>query len=253
MEANAIFCFVLRNPVVTSSMSDHATYKNPAVLSHHAMRRMVGIIALLLPFVLAGGAILLSLLGPSHALPHPLLQRSISDYRWTSMRDCQVGGLCAIAAFLMCSRGYDWVDEITGYLAGFLTLGVALCPSVNPRDYVHTPLQLELNTVHTVFAAQLFLVLAYFCLVLFRKTAPGKTLTKRKRHRNAVYAACGTIILTCDVVMVSLNLEGAERLLRPINPLLTCESLALIAFGVAWLTKGNGILRDRPHNHVQPA
>ena len=53
--------------------------------------------------------------------------------------------------------------------------------------------------------------------------------------------------------MVSLNLEGAERLLRPINPLLTCESLALIAFGVAWLTKGNGILRDRPHNHVQPA
>ena len=49
------------------------------------------------------------------------------------------------------------------------------------------------------------------------------------------------MILVCDVVMVSLNLEGAERLLRPINPLLTCESLALIAFGIAWLTKGNGI------------
>ena len=135
---------------------------------------MVGTIALLLPFVLVGGTILLSLLGPNHALPHPLLQRSISDYRWTSMRDCQVGGLCAIAAFLMCSRGYDWVDEITGYLAGFLALGVAVCPSVNPQDPVHTPLQLELNTVHTVFAAQLFLVLAYFCLILFRKTGPGK-------------------------------------------------------------------------------
>jgi hypothetical protein len=234
-------------------MSDHATYKNPAVLSHHAMRRMVGIIALLLPFVLAVGTILLSLLGPSHALPHPLLQRSISDYRYTSMRDCQVGGLCAIAAFLMCSRGYDWIDEITGYLAGFLTLGVALCPSVNPRDPVHTPLQLELNTIHTMFAAQLFLVLAYFCLVLFRKSAPGKSRTRRKQHRNAVYATCGTIILTCDVVMVSLNIEGAERLLRPVNPLLTCESLALIAFGIAWLTKGNGFLRDRPHNQVQPA
>jgi hypothetical protein len=112
---------------------------------------------------------------------------------------------------------------------------------------------LELNTVHTVFAAQLFLVLAYFCLVLFRKTAPGKTVTRRKRHRNLVYATCGTIILTCDAVMVSLNIAGAERLLRPINPLLTCESLALIAFGIAWLTKGNGLLRDRPHNHVQPA
>ena len=53
--------------------------------------------------------------------------------------------------------------------------------------------------------------------------------------------------------MVSLNIAGAERLLRPINPLLTCESLALIAFGVAWLTKGNGLFRDRPHNHMQPA
>jgi len=61
------------------------------------------------------------------------------------------------------------------------------------------------------------------------------------------------VILVCDIVMVSLNLEGAERMLRPINPLLTSESLALIAFGVAWLTKGNGILRDRPHNHIQHA
>ena len=252
IEANAVFCFVLRNPVVTGTMLNHATYKNPAVLSHHAMRRMVGRIALLLPFVLAGGTILISLLGSSHALPQPLLQRSISDYRYTAMGDCYVGGLCAIAAFLMCSRGYDWTDEITGYLAGFLALGVALCPSVNPRDPVHSPLQLELNTVHTVFAAQMFLVLAYFCLYLFRKTAPGKSLTRRKRHRNTVYAVCGTVILVCDALMVSLTLDRAERLLRPINPLLTCESLAMIAFGVAWLTKGNGILRDRPHNHVQP-
>ena len=223
MEANAIFCFVLRNPVVTSTMN-HATYKNPAVLSHHAMRRMVGVIALLLPLVLAGGTILISLLGPSHALPRPLLERSISDYRYTAMSGCEVGSLCAIAAFLMCSRGYDWADEIT-----------------------------ELNTVHTVFAAQMFLVLAYFCLVLFRKSAPGKSRTRRKQHRNAVYAVCGTVILVCDVLMVSLNLDRAERWLRPINPLLTCESLALIAFGIAWLTKGNGILRDRPHNHVQAA
>lgn len=238
---------------MADAMSIHVTHKNPAILSHHAMRRMVGIIALLLPFVLAGGAILLSLLGPHHALPHPLLQRSISDYRYTPMRDCQVGGLCAIAAFLMCSRGYDRVDEITGYLAGFLALGVALCPSVNPRDPVHTPLQLEMNAIHTVFAAQMFLVLAFFCLVLFRRSVPGKNRTRRKQHRNNLYAACGTVILVCDSLMVSLNLDRAERLLRPINPLLTCESLALIAFGIAWLTKGNGILRDRPHNHVQPA
>ena len=90
MEANAIFCFVLRNPAVASTILKRVRRENPAVLSHHAMRRMVGMIALLLPFVLAGGNILLSLLGPRHALPNPLLQRSISDYRYTAMRDVEV-------------------------------------------------------------------------------------------------------------------------------------------------------------------
>lgn len=233
-------------------MPAHTTPKNPAVLSHHAMRRMVGIIALLLPFVLAGGTILLARLGPNHAFPHPLLQRSISDYRYTPMGSCLVGSLCAIGAFLMCSRGYDWTDEITGYLAGIFVLGVALFPSENPRLPVHTRIEIELNAVHTVFAALMLLVLAYFCLVLFRRSSPAVGRTRRKRHRNILYAVCGVVILACNTVMVSLNFRSAARFLAPIDPLLSGESLALIAFGISWLTKGNGILKDRPHNHINP-
>lgn len=231
-------------------MSAHTTPKNPAVLSHYTMLRMVGIIALLLPFVLASGAIVLALIGPGHALPHPILQRSISDYRYTPMGSCLVGGICVIAAFLMCTRGYDWSDEITGYLAGIFALGVALCPSEDPRIAFHTRLEIELNTVHTVFAALMFLALAYFCLVLFRRSSPGAGRTRRKRHRNALYAVCGVVILFCNAVMVGVNIKGAARLLAPVDPLLSCESLALMAFGAAWLTKGKGILRDRPHNHI---
>lgn len=234
-------------------MSSHTTPKNPAVLSYYAMRRMVGIIALILPFILAGGAILLALLGPGHALPHPILERSISDYRYTSMGSWYVGSLCAIAAFLMGTRGYDVTDEIAGYLAGIFALGVALFPSENPRAAFHTRLEIAMNTVHTLFAAFMFLVLTYFCLVLFRRSAPGASRTRRKRHRNALYAVCGLVILVCNVVMVSVNFKGAAQLLAPVDPLLSCESLALVAFGVAWLTKGNGILKDKPHNHINHA
>lgn len=234
-------------------MSVHATPKNPAVLSHYAMRRMVGIIAMLLPFVLVGGRILIALLGPEHALPHPLLERSISDYRYTPMGDICVGSLCAIAAFLMCARGYDLSDEITGYLAGALALGVALVPSVNPRAPTHTPLDLAINRVHTGFAALMFFALGYFCLIQFRKSSPAVVRTRRKRHRNVVYTVCGVVITVCGAVMVSVNFESAARLLAPIDPLLSCESLALIAFGVAWLTKGKGFLRDKPHNHLHVA
>ena len=246
---SAVFCFVPRNPAVSDAMPHHTMPKNPAVLSHYAMRRLVGIIALFLPFMLVGGNILFALAGPDHALPHPLLERSISDYRYTVMGDCYVGSLCAIAAFLMCARGYDLFDEIAGMLAGVFALGVAVCPSEDPRLAVHSLLQREANSIHTVFAALMYLVLTYFCLVRFRMTEPATGRTRRKRHRDAVYAICGVTMLACDAVMVGANLKSMARVLEPLDPLLISESLALVAFGTAWLTKGRAFLRDRPRNH----
>lgn len=234
-------------------MSARMTRTHPAFLSYHAMRRTVGLIALSLPFTLAGGSILVALAGPGHALPHPVLQRSISDYYYTPMGNYLIGNLGAIAAFLICSRGYDLTDEIAGYLAGIFTLGVALFPSVNPRRAVHTSLQIHIQWAHTAFAALMYLTLAYFCLVLFRKSSPGRPLTRRKQHRNMIYEVCGLIIVVCIFVMISLNLHTVSQPLQPIDPLFFFESLALMAFGVAWLTKGEGFLKDRPHRGVRRA
>jgi hypothetical protein len=225
--------------------------RDPAILSYYEMRRAVGLIALILPFALAGGCILYALIGPDHALPRPILERSISDYYYTPMHNFLVGSLCAIAAFLACSRGYDLTDEITGYLASFFTLCVALIPPVDPRSSTYTVTQVNIGFVHSGFAALMFLSLAYFCIFLFRRSSPEKTLTRRKRHRNRIYGACGAIIVACIVIMVSLTLRAIAESLRPSFLLFWCESLALAAFGVAWLTKGEGILRDRPQNHIR--
>jgi hypothetical protein len=224
--------------------------RNPATLSYHALRRAVGIIAMSLPFALASGAILLALIGPDHALPQPILQRSISDYYYTPVGNYLVGSLAVIAAFVFCSRGYDLSDEITGYLAGASTLGVAILPPVNPRGG-YTQLQVDIGFAHTGFAALMFLALAYFCLFLFRRTSPEKRLTRRKRHRNNLYAICGFTIVISMMGMVSLTLQPVTRVLQPIHPILCFESLALMAFGVAWLTKGEGFLKDRPHIHTE--
>ena len=159
-------------------MSNHATYKNPAVLSHHAMRRMVGVIALLLPFVLVGGTILLSLLGPSHGAAPPA--PPAIDQRLSLHVD--EGLLCGrpvrdrCVPHVLAGIRLDRRDHrVSGRISYSGCRALPLSQSARPN--VYSALQLELNTVHTVFAAQLFLVLAYFCLVLFRKTAPGKTLT----------------------------------------------------------------------------
>jgi hypothetical protein len=233
-------------------MSPRRATKNPAALSYYVMRRAVGIIALSLPLALACGTVVLSLIGPHHTLPQPILQRSVSDYYYTPMGGYLVGNLFAIAAFLVCTRGYDLRDEIAGYLSGFFTFGVALLPSPNPGSLYHSKLQVDLGYAHSAFAALMYLALAYFCLVLFRRTSPEKKLTRRKQHRNRIYGACGGVIVVCMLVMTGLPLDGFARMLAPINPLFTAETLGLAAFGVAWLTKGEGILRDKPQNHDHP-
>ena len=232
-------------------MLPRSTSTNPVVLSYYAMRRMVGFIALALPFALAAGAILAALLLSGH-LPHPLLQRSISDYYYTPMRDLYVGSLCAIAAFLACSRGYDVHDEITGYLAGAVTLGVACCPPFNPRSSYYTSQDFAFGLIHTAFAALMYLMLAYICIFLFRKSSPEKPFTRRKRDRNRIYTASGLIMVACMIAMVGLTIRSIIERRHPSPWLFWCEALANCAFGIAWLTKGEGFMRDKRHqpDHV---
>ena len=227
-------------------MLPRSTSTNPVVLSYYAMRRMVGYIALALPFALAAGYLLAVFLEFGH-LPHPLLQRSISDYYYTPMRDYYVGSLSAIAAFLACSRGYDVHDEITGYFAAACVVGVACCPSFNPRSGSYTPLEFQLGLIHTAFAALMYLMLSYICIFLFRKSSPAKPFTRRKRDRNRIYAACGIIMVACMMTMVGLTIHSVVERRHPSHWLFWCEALALGAFGVAWLTKGEGFMRDKRH------
>ena len=234
-------------------MLPRSTSTNPVFLSYYTMRRTVGIIALTFPFALAAGSILAALLGPSHQLSHPLLQRSISDYYYTPMRNLYVGSLWSIAAFLASTRGYDLRDEITGYLAGACALGVAVCPSFNPHSSSYTPQEFALGLIHTAFAALMYLMLAYICIFLFRKSSPEKPVTRRKRDRNRIYAASGLIMVACMIAMISLTILTTVERRHPSHWLFWCESLALFAFGVAWLTKGEGFMRDKRHNHNHAA
>ena len=230
-------------------MLPHSTSTNPAVLSYYTMRRVVGILALALPFALAAGSILTDLLISSH-LPHPLLKRSISDYYYTPMRDLYVGSLCAIATFLACSRGYDLHDEIAGYVAGACASGVALFPSFNPHSSHFTQLDFAIGLIHTAFAALMFLVLSYICIFRFRKSAPGRRLTPGKRHRNRIYQGSGLVMIVCIIAMVAITIRAVIAERHPSHWLFWSETVALCAFGLAWLTKGEGIMRDKPHERL---
>lgn len=208
--------------------------KDPIVLTYRSLRNAVGAVALGLPFVLAI---------PWWVLRDHMLQSSISGYYYTGMRNLFVGSLCAIAMFMLCNRGYDSQDWAAGIFSAICALGVAFFPTA--PDDSPTPSQHHIGIVHYAFAALLFLTLAYFCLVLFKMTVKGRPMTDRKKLRNAVYTVCGYVILASILMIVVFKFLNAKYLFGNVGSVFCFETTALLAFGVAWLTKGEAFLSDQ--------
>jgi hypothetical protein len=203
------------------------------VLSYLGLRKAIGIIGIALPFVLVLGKMIIE--GPG-------IEGSISGYYYTVMRNVFVGSLCAVGVFLMSYKGYERKDYIAGKLACVFAVGVALFPTTPAINF--TPTDKIIGTMHLVFAAAFFLTLAYFSLILFTKTNPSKTPTRRKQERNIVYRVCGYVMLGGIVLLGLVAVPAINVLVEGLYPTFWLESIAVIAFGVSWLTKGEAILKD---------
>ncbi len=214
-------------------MAQQASSTSSLVLSYLGLRKAIGIIGTTLPFVLAFGNMLLEGAG---------IESSISSYYYTGMRDVFVGSLCAIAVFLMSYRGYERKDDIAGDLACVFAIGVALFPAT--PDVISASRQEIIGALHLIFAFCFFLTLAFFSLVLFRKTDPSRAPTPRKLQRNAVYTFCGYAILVCIALIVVVSFLSSDSPLKRLDPVFWLEAAAVVAFGVSWLTKGEAILKD---------
>ena len=197
--------------------------------SYLALRKAVGWIGILLPFGLMVGA---------QVIPGGQgFQRSISHYYHTGMRDIFVGSLSAIALFMFFYSGYEKIDDWAGNSAGVFALGVAWFPTTEtgPLDRV--------GVVHLVFASLFFLTLSFFSLVLFTRTKGGETPTQEKIVRNRIYLVCGVVMILCLVaILIFIATTDRDGDLFPV--MLVAETVALVAFGISWLTKGETMYAD---------
>jgi hypothetical protein len=66
-------------------------------------------------------------------------------------------------------------------------------------------------------------------------------MTKQKIERNRVYRVCG-IVIAAAILGVPFDDYPAITFLKPT---LVLETIALTAFGISWLTKGELILKDK--------
>jgi hypothetical protein len=244
----------MKNLMIRSSQSP--------VLSHLSIRKAIGILGITLPFVVSIGAVLLSDCSG--------LQPSISDYYHTVMRNIFVGILCAVALFLFTYHGFDDRDKISAKIAAIMALGIAFFPTgfdgLVKGCTIEPVFELSwASTVHIICAATFFAILAYFSLFLFTKSSftvenknnqftilfgndlfnreYTKKLSRRKKCRNRIYIFCGFIILL-SLILMAIYLwfvKGVFAGLDGIKPVFWLEAIALWAFGISWLTKGQWI------------
>ncbi|EWM19551.1 hypothetical protein [Kutzneria sp. 744] len=200
------------------------------VHSYLYLRRAIGLIGVALPAVLIIGKLLVEGGG---------LQDSISAYFYTDMRGVFVGSMCAVGAFLFSYRGYDVIDDVAGNLAGVAAIGVGLFPTApeNPSSTAQV-----IGVTHLVFASIFFLTIAFFAIFLFRRTNEMGP-TERKLQRNRLYLTCGVVIIACLLAIAAVH-QFLQAQTAAIHPELWLEAIAVMAFGFAWLTKGEAILGD---------
>ena len=208
---------------------------NRLIISYLVLRKAIGFLGLTLPFLLAAGGFLL------HKVA---IQTSISSYYLTDMRDYFVGILCAIAVFLISYKGYERKDDYAGDLAGLFAIGVALIPTAPDIDPTDT--ETIIGNMHLLFATGFFCTLAYFSLFLFTKTNPNVPKTVQKKKRDIVYQVCGFVMLFAIALMGILATfpSTLTPFVVSIKPVFWLEAIAIVAFGISWLTKGEAILKD---------
>lgn len=204
------------------------------------LRKLIGCLGMALPWIMWLGEPLLC-----HDAGH---QPTISHYYYTAMRDTFVGILWALGVFLICYRGTRHWDDLISSVAGFCAITVSLFPTAPrpdiPLDHCKLPpcvirsvmspaWQTIDNKIHYRFASAFFIAITCIVFCLF---------TNRGKHKwtNAVYKICGVTMIGC---LLWMRLGGVSFLK---------ETIAVEAFGAAWLVNGIGLFKDpqdRPDAH----
>jgi len=203
--------------------------------------RLVGILAILLPF--------LCMLG-GYFFDNLSIQKSVSFYYYTSMRDLYVGILVTLAFYFLAYKKYGIIDNIITSLTSIFILGIILfpcMPAINSNRLVglfrlHSNIS---DIIHMVFATLCFSSLATISLYLFTKTNIKVEKRSRKKIRNVIHRVCGiSIIISIVCIAVSFVFLTRESFDQH-RIALIFEIIMLLAFGISWLVKGEIVFKDK--------
>ena len=220
------------------------------VSSFLAVRRAIGLAGISLPVLLFASA---------WALPDGEMKPSISEFYHTFMGDLLVGVLVAIGLFLIAYVGHKpkegefLTDWWVSTLAGIGAVGVALYPTT-PDDLkcevYEAPETVQgivshwcqwWEPIHFISAGLFFVCMALFCFFLFPKVKGGG-VSWSNEPGNVTYFTCGIALVVSIVGLLAYFIVKTSiigEVLAENNFVFWFETLGVVAFAIAWLTKGN--------------
>ena len=237
---------------------------NNHLISYRTLRRLIGVLGILLPFLCWGVNALVNRLGllnnpvlvnieqSAIYTPGADLKSSISHFYYTAAGPLFTGILITVAIFLFCYTGYPmkktddrfaWLtDRRLAAVAACFALGIVFFPTGSAEtitDNIHIYVASELaGNLHLGFAALFFLAMALMSLVNFRRLPQKKML---KDAEGKVYLICGWgMILSLLLLFVSMFIDHSGQWLWG-RFIYIMEVIMLLLFGIAWLVKGKSV------------
>jgi len=197
------------------------------------LRQVLGGLGIALPVLV----ILFGLLGQNG----PEWYYSISATYYANSGPLFIAVMGAVGLFLITYRGYSRLDFVINLASGVFALLIAFFPcGATSDEYVgllHLPRDIS-QLVHNISACVFFILLA--CNILFLFTKGTGEPTKQKLARNRLYRICGVgiaIFIAFQIATSLLKLPGPYTMIN--------ETVMLLCFGVAWLVKGETLLKDK--------
>ncbi len=235
------------------------------VISYHALRRLIGILGLLLPFLCWGVNGLVNhfdllnnpgFVDASQSLPYKpdgSLKSSISHFYYTAAGPLFTGILITVAVFLFCYNGYPlskkddrfaWLtDKRLTVFAAVCALGIVIFPTSSETkitDNIHTYVSSHgAGIAHFIFAALFFLAMAVLSIINFRRQ-PGKKVLSSPKSK--LFLVCGWGMIACLVLLFIYSIVPYSAVhWLPYYFVYLMEVIMLLLFGTAWLVKGKSI------------
>lgn len=240
------------------------------VISFRTLRRLIGILGIALPWACWATNALVNqwnvlnyepwvlLKANQPYVPEESLKSSISHFYYTAAGPLFIGILVTVSIFLFCYQGYTfdptrdrskWLsDRRVTFLAALFALVIVVFPTgestyISDNIFIFTATGM-IGTLHYIFAALFFLMISVLCLVNFRRKETPENFG-RDPH-DAVCLICGWVMISSLVIILVYHqlLASSYPLTWPVTFIF--ETVALTAFGIAWLVKGKAdvIVKD---------